>query len=146
MVAGNLGDAGPGERGGIVGQARCSEARQDAEDEIEGADDDLCRQAHSAGGDAEVGEKPKSVGGECGGDAGDQGFEIRLGEAVEEEVGDDEIILFSVGWVEVQGVGMVDLQAGRDIGTGCFAAATEEFEHGCACVDGVGLEVGVLCE
>jgi hypothetical protein len=80
---------------------------------------------------------------------GDQGFEVGLGEAVEEEVSDDEVVffsLFSVKRGEVEGVGMVDSQAGGDVEGGCFAAAAEEFEHSGAGVDGVGLEAWVLCE
>ena len=55
----------------------------------------------------------------------DEDFEVWLGEAVDEEVGDDEVVFFPLRGGEGQGVGVVDLQAGRDIRAGCFAAAAE---------------------
>ncbi len=39
----------------------------------------------------------------------DEGFEFGLGEAVEEEVGDDEVV--GLGWGEGEGVGVVGLEA-----------------------------------
>jgi hypothetical protein len=61
-------------------------------------------------------------------------------------VGDDEIIFFFGRRGEVQGVGVVDLQAGCEVGVGRLAATAEEFEHDGAGVDGVGVEARVLHE
>lgn len=75
-------------------------------------------------------------------DAGDQGFEIGLSEAVEEEVSDYEIVLFRIGGIEGEGLDLVGLEA-------CcvrFATFAQEMEHGGAGVDGIGLEIGVLGE
>jgi hypothetical protein len=133
----------------MVGQMPGAEACEHAEGEVEGADDKLCRKAHGAGGNAEVGDQPESAGSEGWGDSCDQDFDVWLGEAVEEEVSDDQVVFFSFVSVrrgEVQGVGLVGLQARRDVGADCFAAAAEKFEHGGTGVDGVGLEVWVLCE
>jgi hypothetical protein len=69
-----------------------------------------------------------------------------LGEAVEEEVGDNEVVFFFWRRGEVQGAGVVDLQAGCDVGVNSFAAAAEELEHDGAGVDGVGVEMRVLRE
>jgi hypothetical protein len=76
----------------------------------------------------------------------DQGLEVGLGEAVEEEVGDDEIVFFFGRRGEVQGAGVIDLQAGYDVAVDCFAAAAKELEHDGAGVDGFGVKVRVLRE
>jgi hypothetical protein len=94
----------------------------------------------------EVGEEPDRPGSEGGRNSEDQGLEFGLGEAVEEEVGDDEIVFFLGRREEVQGAGVVDSQAGFGVGVDCFAAADEEFEHSGADVDGIGVEVMVLRE
>src|SRR5271170_3216813 len=97
---------------------------------------------HGATGYAEVGDEPESSWCECGGDSGDEGFEFRLGEAVEEEVSDDEII----GAFERNGecVGVKGAESGGGAGSCGFAAAVEQLEHGGAGVDCVCLEVRVV--
>ena len=92
MVVGDSGEAGGGEGGGVVGEVGGAEAGEDAEGEVEAADEEVGGEAHGAGGDAEVGDEPEGSGSEGGGDAGDEGVEFGLGEAVEEEVGDDEVV------------------------------------------------------
>ena len=131
----------------MIGETAGAEAGEDAEDKVEGAGEKFCGEAHGAGGgDAEVGDEPKCAGGEGWGDPSDQSFEIGLGEAVEEEVSDDEVVFFSARRGEGQCVGVVGLQAECSVGCGCFAAAMEECEHGGAGVDGVGFQLRVLCE
>ena len=76
----------------MVGEVGGAEAGEDAEGEVEAADEELCGETHEAGGDAEVGDEPEGAGSEVWGDAGDEGVEFGLGEAVEEEVGDDEVV------------------------------------------------------
>ncbi len=92
MLVGDSGEAGLGEWGGVVGEVGGAEAGEEAEGEIEGADEEFGWKMHGAGGNAEVGDEPEGAGGEVGCDAGDEGVEFGLGEAVEEEVGDDEIV------------------------------------------------------
>jgi hypothetical protein len=148
VVVRDSAEASVGERGGVIGEAGGAEVGEDAEGQIEGSDEESGREAHEAGGDAEVGDEPERVGGEAGDDAGDQGFEVGLGEAVEEEVGYDEIVGFCWGvwgW-EGEGAGLVGFEAVEGVGGGCFAVAAEELEHGGAGVDCIGLEVGVLGE
>ncbi len=53
----------------------------------------------AASGNTEVRDEPEGSRSECGGDASDEGFEFGLGEAVEEEVGYDEIVRASSGKV-----------------------------------------------
>lgn len=85
-------EAGLGEGGGVVGEASGAEAGEDAEGEVEEADEQAGGETHGAGGwDAEVGEEPESVWTHVSGEAHGEGLQLGLGEAVEEEVGDDEI-------------------------------------------------------
>ena len=86
----------------MVGEAGGAEAGEDAEGQVEAADDGAGREAHWSGGDAEVGDEPESVGLEGWGEAMDEGFEVGLGEAVEKEVGDDEVVslVWGLGWGE----------------------------------------------
>ena len=143
MVLGDAGEGGLGERCGVVGEGSDAEVGEDAEDEVEGADVGAGDEAHGAGGwDAEVGDEPEGSGCEVRGDLGDEGFEFGLGEAVEEEVSDDEVVFCCGLGMEGEGVGLVGLEAVGVRG----AAAAEKMEHGGAGVDGVGLEVGVLSE
>jgi len=143
-----LGEAGLGEGRCVVGEVGGAEVGQDAEGQVEGTHEDAGRKMHGAGGDAEVGDEPEGAGGEGGGETCDQGFELGLGEAVEEEVSDDEVVFFFFGrrGGEVQDVGVVSGEAGGGVGGGCFAVAAQEMEHGGAGVDGVGAEVRVLPE
>ena len=91
------GEAGGGEGGGVVGEVGGAEAGEEPEGEVEAADEELCAGDAWAGGDAEVGDEPEGVGFEVRGEAGDEGFEFGLGEAVEEEVGDDEVVGCGLG-------------------------------------------------
>ncbi len=86
-VPGDGGEAGAGEWGGVAGQAGGAEAGEDAEGEVEAADEEDGGETHRAGGDAEVGDEPEGVGSEVGGESGDEGVEFGLSETVEEEVG-----------------------------------------------------------
>ncbi len=85
-----------------------------------------------------------------GGEVLGEGLEFGLGEAVEEEVGDDEVGGWELGvpgdggtggvggWKEVQGGGLQGSEAG-DIGV---ATAAQEVKHGGAGVYGEDAEVG----
>ena len=97
MVVGDSREAGVGEGSGVVGETRRAEAGEDAEGQVECANNDFCWKAHGAGGNAEVGDQPEGPRGKSGDDSGGQGFEVGLGKAVEEEVGDDEVKPFSLG-------------------------------------------------
>ena len=137
----------------MVGEAGGAEAGEEAEGEVEAPDEELCRETHGAGGDAEVGDEPEGSGSEGRGDASDESVEFGLGEAVEEEVGDDEIVSFvSVGCVgfplerEGECVGLMGAKAKGGIRDCCFAALAKEVEHGGADVDCVGVEVRVVLE
>jgi hypothetical protein len=92
FVAGDAVEAGGGEGGLGVGEVGDAKAGEDAEGEIEGADVEGCEGAEERGwGDGEVGEEPEGAGGGVGGDVVGKGVELGLGEAVEEEVGGDEV-------------------------------------------------------
>jgi hypothetical protein len=91
FVAGDASEAGAGEGGLRVGQVVGSEARKDAEGEIEGADVKGGEGFEERGaGWAEVGQDPEGAGAD-GGEAEGEAIDFGLVEAVEEEVGDDEV-------------------------------------------------------
>jgi hypothetical protein len=133
FVAGEAREAGGGEGGLGVGEVGDAEAGEDAEGEVEetdveggeGAEECVLR-------DGEVGDEPEGAwGGVCGDLMGECG-EFGLGEAVEEEVGDDEVSAGRWGAGECRGLEGPDAM---DIG---LAAVTEELKHGCAGIDGEG--------
>ena len=89
MLLGDSGEAGLGEGCGVVGELGGAEASEDAEGEVEAADDEFGGEMHGAAGNAEVGDDPASPGRERVSDAGNESVELGLGETVEEEVSDD---------------------------------------------------------
>ena len=126
----DAGEASLGKRRGVVGEVRGTEASQDVEGKIETTDVDARGKSQGAGGNAEVGDDPESFGREHRSGARDEGFEVGLGEAVEEKVGNEQI----VGAVEWNGkrTGPEGLEA---VAVGC-AAFAKESQHGGADVDG----------
>jgi hypothetical protein len=142
VLLGDLGETGSREWGGMVREVGGAEACQEAEGEVESADEEPSWQMHCAGGYAEVGDEPECVGGECGLDAVDERVEFWLGEAVEEEVSDHKIVWAFEGCGE--GVGLVssDVCFRRD----GFAALAQEFEHRGADVDCVGMQMRVVLQ
>jgi len=69
-----------------------AEAGEDAEGEVEGPDMEGGEGAENGvRGDGEVGQEPEGAWCGEGGDVLGEGGEFGLGEAVEEEVGDDEV-------------------------------------------------------
>ncbi len=91
VVVGGAGEAGAEEWGVVIGEVGGAETGEEAEGEIEGANIEAGDGAQGAGGDAEVGDEPEGVGGDARGGGGDELIDFGLGEAVEEEVGDDEV-------------------------------------------------------
>ena len=105
----------------MVGEAGGAKASEYAEGEVEAADVGAGDGAHGPGGwDAEVGDEPDGVGCEVRGELGNECFELGLGEAVDEEVSDDEVVFFCGFGVEGEGVGLVGLEA---VGVGGAALA-----------------------
>ena len=83
MALGDAGEAGLDEGCGVVGEGADAEVGEDAEGEVEAADVGAGDGAHGAGGrDSEIRDEPECVGAEVWGDAGYEGFELGLGEAV----------------------------------------------------------------
>ena len=147
MLPGDSGHAGLGEWRGVVGEAGGAQTGEEAEGEVQAADKGLCGEAHEAVWDTEVGDEPKGSWSEGWNDACDESVEFGLGEAVEEEMGDDEVV--SVVFLlerEVDCVGVMGAEASIRIGRCCFAALAEEVEHSSADVNCVGLELRVVNE
>jgi len=139
------GKTGESEGCGVVREPVDAEPGEDAEDEVEAADEQARGETHRAAGDAEVGDEPEGAGCEPERCFGDEFFELRLGEAVEEEVGDDKVVSRGRGDGEIaEGICVAGLQAEAGVSGRLFAAATEESEHGGAAVDGIRGECAVL--
>ncbi len=128
----------------MIGEMGGAESGEEAEGEIEEADEGASGEAKGAGWNAEVGEDPKGSGGEVGCEAAGELVELRLGEAVEEKVGGYEVV--GSGWLEGEGVGVVHVEPGGGGGCGGRASLAELVEHGGAEIDGVGVEMGVAGE
>lgn len=136
------------ERGGVVGQAGGAQVGEDAEGQIEAADDEPRGKAHRAWRNLEIGDDPESSGCERGVDAGNERIELGLREAVEEEVCNYQVVGARRRTLrrECQGGGLVGLKAGVGSGRCGFAVAAEQKKHGGADVDGVCVKVGVASE
>jgi hypothetical protein len=92
VVAGDAVEVGVAEGGLWIGKAGDAQAGEDAEDKVERADVEGGERAKDAGvGLAEVGDEPEGSGLELGGDALGESVDFGLGEAVEKEMGCDEI-------------------------------------------------------
>ena len=141
LAAGDPGEAGCGERGCGVRKVGDAEVRKDAEGEVEEADVEGGEGFEDGDlWDGEIGDEPESAGGSVCGKLVCEGLEFGLGEAVEEEVGDDEVC-FRCG-SDGEGGGLVGQQT---VGVGP-AAAAKQAEHGGAGVYGGGLEIGLVGE
>jgi hypothetical protein len=138
-VVGKAYEAGVEQWRGVVGKTRGSKAGEETEGEIKTADKERGGKPQGASGNAEVGDQPEGFGRECGSKASDEEFELGLGEAVEKEVGDDEVVGFC--GEEGEGVGVVGSQTVERVGSGGFGVAAKKLEHGEAGVYGVGVEM-----
>jgi hypothetical protein len=76
----------------VVGELGGAKAGEEAEGKVEGADDEFGGKMHGAVGNAEVGDEPECSGTQVLCSAFDEGVEVGLGEAVQEEVSDDEVV------------------------------------------------------
>ena len=141
LVAGDAREAGGGEGGLGVGEAGDAEAGEDAEGEVEEADVEGGEgRRMGLGGMAKSERSQRVPGAGVRGDSVGEGLKFGLGEAVEEEVGDDEVGAW--GWCDGEGGGLEGADA---FGIG-LAAVVEEVKHGGAGVDGEGAEVGSACQ
>lgn len=138
------GEAGLAEGGGVVREAGGAESGEEAEGEVEEPNESVGGEAERAGWDAEVGEEPEGAGCEVGDETGGELIELRLGEAIEKEVGDDEVVE-AVG-LEGDGVGRVGLEARFGGGGGGAGSMAEEVEHGGTEIDGVGVKAWIAGE
>jgi hypothetical protein len=118
-----------------------AEAGEDAESEVEGADDNSGRKAHRPGRDAEVGDHPENFGRERGNDVRDEGFEFALSEAVEKEVCGDQIV--SSHRSKGESVGVMGLEANCRVESAGLATLAKQMKHGGTGVDGVGMDTGI---
>ena len=92
FVAGEAREAGGGEGGCGVGEVGGAQAGEDAEGKVEEADVEGGERAEErALRDGEVGEEPEGAGGGVRGEILGEGLKFGLGEAVEKEVGNDEV-------------------------------------------------------
>ncbi len=128
-------ETGPLQRCLVVGKPRGAKTGEQTKGEIEAANHQRRREAHQASGNAEVGDEPKGFRLDVLRQPVNEYVELRLPEAVEEEVSDDEIGVCCGRMFE--GVVPVGTKAHASILHCGFAALVEEAEHGRAGVDGV---------
>ena len=140
VVDGDGLQAGIAEGGGMAGKAGGAKVRKQAEGEIKEPDDEACGQGEDAVWDAEVGIEPEGLRLQEGREACDEVVDLGLGEAVDDEEGDDEV--GRAGWGKEAEVGLSGGEAAC-VGRG---VPTELGEHGWAEIDGVGLERRILAQ
>jgi len=86
------GPSGGGESGGVVREGLRAETGEKAEGTVEEGNQGCGDEAAKSGGRrGEVGEDPQSTGGGGGCEAGGEGGDFGGGQAVEEEVGGDQV-------------------------------------------------------
>ena len=137
FVAGDAGEAGGGEGRLRIGKVGDAQAGEEAEGQVEradveggeGADDGSLR-------NGEVGEEPEGAGSGLGGEVLGEAGEFGLGEAVEEEMSNDEV---GIGRRSDREGGGLE---GADAVQEGLAAPAEQLKHGGAGIDGQGTEVG----
>ncbi len=114
------------------------EAGEEAEGAVEGQDQGTCDEAAEAGvWDGELRDQPSGLGeGRCAEGCG-EGLDLGGGEAVEEEVGHDEVVR-RVWGAEGAGIGVVSVNAGGVVS----GPMQQGVEHGGAGIDGVNAENG----
>jgi hypothetical protein len=136
FVAGDAGEARSGEGRLRIGKVGDAQAGEDAEGQVERADVERGEGAEDGSlRNGEVGEEPEGTGSGLGGEVLGEAGEFGLGEAVEEEMSDDEVGVGSRSDGEGRGL------EGADAVEEGLAAAAEESEHGGAGIDGQGTEV-----
>lgn len=136
-------DETSGLQGGIVvGQAGDAKPGEDAKCEVQKPNQQIRGNAHSTRRNGEVSYDPEGSRSKEGRNLSGDLIDFRLYEAVEEEVGDDEVILdFRGRGKKDQGVGLVCAQDGIR-----RAVVSKKFEHDTAGIDSVGLQRGILSE
>ncbi len=87
----------------MVGELRDAQAGEDTEGEDRGDERGRGREVARSNRYAEIGEDPEGVGSEVRFEPDGELIELGLGQAVEEEVGDDEVV--RAGGLEAAGVG-----------------------------------------
>jgi hypothetical protein len=137
VVVGNACQPGFGEWRRVVRETRGAQAGDDAKGEVERANEHARGKTHAARWDAEVGDKPKSFCRERRSNKGDEIFEIRLGEAIEEEVSNDKV----VGSVRREGERAAVVRS-QPRGT-APATLPQELKHGSAGVYSVDVDARV---
>ena len=100
-----------GKRCLVNGKPAGLESGESSEGKVEAGDEEACRSAKRIVRCMKVRDEPERAGGKLRQDTLDKRIQLRLCEAVEEEVSDNEIICFVVFRDPCQCIGMFDLQA-----------------------------------
>jgi len=137
---------------GVIGEMADAQASEQGEGAVESGDDQAGGEDGEAGtmsGDLEFGDEPAGVGGTGGDDDGGEALDLGRGEAVEEEMGDDEVVGGAIvngggARVELERIEAMGAHAGGGAGAG--DAAAEQSEHTGAGVDSVGVKLRVETE
>lgn len=144
-AAGDAAQAGARESRLRIGEAGDAEAGEQAKGEIERTDVEAGERAkESMRREGEVADQPEAAGCEPVGEPGGEGLDLGLGEAVEKEVGGDEVGRGGQGGeIEGECAGVQGGQAGGGAGDAASCAAAQAAEHSGGGVDGEGAAGGV---
>ena len=96
---------------------------------------------HGTRGDAELGDDPQRARLKLGSNARAKSVELRLREAVEEEVGDDEVVA-ALGR-EGERAGLVSAETSAGILRLCYSSSLQQTQHGAAGVDRIRVQIGI---
>src|SRR5450631_1072799 len=100
------GEAAPFEGRAVVGEASDREAGQQAKNPVQNRDQGGCDEAAKAAGrDSELRNHPDCVGRQGGSEFQSEALDFGSGEAIEEEMSDDEVVSLRLGWLPMSGVG-----------------------------------------
>ena len=125
------GEPGTRERRSMVGQASGLQPGENAEAKIEAVDKQPRGDAERTLRNLEVGDDPYRARGKLGCNVLDQLVQLRLAEAVEKEMSDNEVVGLAFRGLEAKGVDLADPEPIAPMG----AALTQKVEHSCAAVD-----------
>ena len=117
---------------------------KNAEGQVETANKHLCRKAHHAGRNAEVGDEPQCSRRESRSDTHNQSVQVRLSEAIQKEVRDDKIV--TTREREVQSVRVISAETNIGVENRRLAPMAKKLKHGDTGIDRIRLEMRVTRE
>src|SRR5258705_6978522 len=133
-----------GERSGMIGQSAGAQASDDTKPKVKADNQGQRGETHDPRRNAEIRDKPEGSGSKRRAPGSNQGIDLGLAKAVEEEVADNKIV--AARKRNSQSIRMMNTQASLGARSGLFRPLTKQSKHGHARVDCIGPEDRVPCE